>query len=338
MNIAIVGAGFAGMATAWNLLQHSCSVTFFDRVGIGGGASGVSAGLVHPFSGLHAKLNRRGFEGMCAAQKLFRVSEETLGRKVSRQTGLLRVALTEQQKKDYAKCAKACSEVKAVSVVECSRILPSIVPAEGIWIPSGLVVNSPLYLQGLWEACKSKGAKLVIEEIKTLEQLHSFDIVLIAMGAASNTLPGLEDLPLSKIKGQVIESLWPESLPPLTVPVSSQAYLLMSLAVDSPERSEKKSCLLGATFERDFPDERPDLNKALKELIPKIDPIFPQFKQFPIIDCRVGIRASTPHHHPLIKKVGRNCWVFTGLGSKGLLYHALFAEEVSSQIIKALMD
>ncbi|KAH9293723.1 hypothetical protein KI387_041070, partial [Taxus chinensis] len=52
---AVLGGGFAGISVAWHLLQH-CSKTspmcieIYDEVGLGGGASGVSGGLLHPYS------------------------------------------------------------------------------------------------------------------------------------------------------------------------------------------------------------------------------------------------------------------------------------------------
>ena len=51
MKVAIVGAGFSGLACAWHLLHMQTEppqVTLFDRKGIGGGASEITAGLIHP--------------------------------------------------------------------------------------------------------------------------------------------------------------------------------------------------------------------------------------------------------------------------------------------------
>ncbi len=50
MKIAIIGAGFAGLAGAYYLSEHF-QVTLFDLKGIGGGASGISSGLLHPYPG-----------------------------------------------------------------------------------------------------------------------------------------------------------------------------------------------------------------------------------------------------------------------------------------------
>lgn len=51
----MIGGGFAGVATAWHLLQHAsmaCPVSLhlYDMAGIAGGASQAAAGLLHPFS------------------------------------------------------------------------------------------------------------------------------------------------------------------------------------------------------------------------------------------------------------------------------------------------
>ena len=50
---AVIGGGFAGVATAWHLLAHAnrpVRVDLFDGAGIAGGASGTAAGLLHPYS------------------------------------------------------------------------------------------------------------------------------------------------------------------------------------------------------------------------------------------------------------------------------------------------
>lgn len=52
---AVVGAGFAGVAAAWHLMQQGSQVGptevhLYDVAGLAGGASGAAAGLLHPFS------------------------------------------------------------------------------------------------------------------------------------------------------------------------------------------------------------------------------------------------------------------------------------------------
>ena len=51
----MIGAGFAGIAVAWHLLQAATlqqpvHVEVFDAHGVAAGASGAAAGLLHPYT------------------------------------------------------------------------------------------------------------------------------------------------------------------------------------------------------------------------------------------------------------------------------------------------
>jgi predicted NAD/FAD-binding protein len=55
LNIAVVGAGLAGCASVWHLLnlsshRHPVQVHLFDAEGIAAGGSGAAAGLLHAYS------------------------------------------------------------------------------------------------------------------------------------------------------------------------------------------------------------------------------------------------------------------------------------------------
>jgi tRNA 5-methylaminomethyl-2-thiouridine biosynthesis bifunctional protein len=54
--VAIVGAGVAGLALAWQLSARGLHVTVFEQRSPGHGASGVPAALLHPPSGAHDSL------------------------------------------------------------------------------------------------------------------------------------------------------------------------------------------------------------------------------------------------------------------------------------------
>jgi len=83
MKIAIVGGGFSGLSVAWHFLQQSnYKVTLFEKKKIGGGASGIAAGLVHPYVGEQGRRSVFASEGMKAAKELIAVAEEKLGEKV----------------------------------------------------------------------------------------------------------------------------------------------------------------------------------------------------------------------------------------------------------------
>jgi len=329
MKIAILGAGFAGIASTWHLLQDktaNAQITVFDENGLGGGASGVSAGLLHPFAGLHAKLNPFGIEGFHATKQLLTVAAEHLGKPVADYTGVLRLAFTDQQKKGYADCAASHSDlVKWLSPAETCRMIPGIASAPGIFIPSGITVYSTDYLKGLWIACEKQGAMMEKRRIHTLSELKGFTTIIVAMGASCTSLPELANLPINAVKGQILELEWPQDLAPLPMSLNSQIYCIML--------PEKDRCLAGSTYERNFSSPDPDVAIAVKEIIPKLEALYPPLCNAKIIACRSGVRASTPDHLPFIRKVANNSWAIAGFGSKGLLYHALYAQRLVQELM-----
>lgn len=323
MQIAILGAGFCGLATAWHLLQNPrVNVHLFDPNGIGGGASGISAGLLHPFVGQHAKLNWNGQEGMVATRKLLEVSSNALGYPVFENTGLMRLAVTGKQKKHFQECAlKNPDEVTWQQNIDTTEINSF----SGIWIKSALTVNCQRYLEGLWKACTSKGALLSKISIQQLAELSEFDSVVITTGASACSFPELSHLPITQVKGQILEFKWPDHLPPLSYPMTTQAYLIYDRT--------KNTCLVGSTFERGFKDHLQNPVIALKELSPKFSDFFPSLNHATLLNCRAGIRASTPGHLPIVENVRKKYWVLTGMGSRGLLYHAMMAEKLSKLLL-----
>jgi glycine/D-amino acid oxidase-like deaminating enzyme len=326
MKVAVVGAGFSGLASAWHLLNAGAEVTLFDPAGIGGGTSGIAAGLLHTYAGLHSKLNWKGTEGCQATLFLLDKASEALQQPVYQKSGLLRVAMNESMQDDYRLCADKFEDVEWWEAERCQKVVPGIHPLPGIFIKSAYTVFSELYLKGLYAACVDLGAQFSKQIIQDFHAIPDFDAILVTAGAQTSAISALRSLPLTQVKGQILEVEWPATMPPLTFPVNSQAYIVMN--------PHLKSCVIGATYERDFTSDRPDEKVAVREIIPKAAALLPALGSARVIGCKAGIRSSTPDHRPLLKQVSENCWVLAGMGSKGLLYHALFAQEASQQILK----
>lgn len=310
MKIAIIGAGFSGVATAYKLLLRGHAVTLYDMNGIGGGASGIAAGLMHPFAGRTARLNWRGHEGMKATNELLAVASDALGIAVADSTGIIRVALSDEQLKLFKECSDSNTQVDWQTNEMMQGRVEGIASAPGIFIHSAVTVNCPLYLQGLWKTCEKLKGKF---EQKRIEDLTSIDAerVIITTGAHR----GLHSVPLTQVKGQLLEYDYTKQLP---YSIISQGYIVTKFG----------SCLAGSTFEKSFTSQEPDIEVARAELEPKIFSLYPPLAKAKIIGCRSGLRASCQGHLPVIKQTDERTWVLTGMGSKGLLYHALFADEL----------
>lgn len=326
MKIAIIGAGFSGLAAAYHLLNTlEADVTIFDPEGIGGGASGIAAGLMHTYAGLHCKLNLKGMESYQATLHLLEASSQVLHKPVFVKSGLIRIALSQANYDDYMKCAASFPDVRALNCLDVADLVPGAVQRPGILIESALTVYTSNYLKGLWQIARQKGARLETLAIKSLTELNSFDLIVVTTGAAAITIKELASLPITPVKGQLLELEWPQHLPIPAAPLNSQAYLVMN--------PDKRSCVVGATFERDFFDDKPNLATAVQDIMPKVAAMIPALKDARILDCRAGLRASAPGHMPYLKQFNSKCWVLIGLGSKGLLYHAYFAQKLVKQVL-----
>lgn len=310
MDIAVIGTGFAGLTSGLLLLKQGHRVTFFDSNGIGGGASGIAAGLMHPFVGANAAKSWKAEEALEASLAMLRLTSSEAGKPLFRQTGLKRFPLNQKQEDKFKQCASKFPEAMWVEGH------PSY-----LWIEQAYQVNCPLYLQTLWQLCQNLGAKLELKEVKTLEELTCFDQIVVAAGGGASDLI---DLPLRRIKGQAL-TLSPSSSPPPACALNSSAYIFFD--------PDKALFHAGATYEKDFKHLNPDPEFAIPLIKEKILPFYPEIETMEVTDVKAGLRVFTKEKiRPKVERVSKNVIVFCGLGSRGLLHHALCAQEVVNHL------
>lgn len=331
MRIAILGAGFAGLATTWFLSHYtigSATIDLFDPQPIGGGVSGLSSGLLHTFTGKQAKPAWHAHDCLAETHRLLTEASRTMNRSLVLAKGILRPALSEEQVKDFQLTASKYPETEWWDSSTCQKKVKGLKIPEGfggLYIKEGLTLDVPAYLQGLWTACALHGAKFTQTAKINAPDLENYDRVLIAMGVASKNFGPLKELPIKPVKGQVLQLRWPNYLPPLPFSLNSKKYLIMG--------KDQKSCTVGATFEREFDTAAPTPEKAAQEIFPDILSYFPSLKDAEIVGCRAGFRATTPNHLPLVGQVSEKLFFYTGLGSKGLLYHALIGKLMARALL-----
>lgn len=320
MKVAILGAGFAGLSVAWYLLHYtrgSIKIDLFDPEPIGKGSSGIASGLLHPYVGKQARKAWQSDKGFKETHRLITEASHCLGQSLISSRGILRPALSEQQLEDFRLCAQEHSDTEWWDKERCEKSVPGLVLPEisgGLFIKSGLTLDASLYLQGLWQACALHGTQLKHQALTKTEEIQSYDRVLIAMGPLAKQFPLLKDLPFSVVKGQILELKWPDNLPPLPFSLNSKKHLVLL--------PDQKRCLAGSTYEREFTSSLPDKEKAKALILPEIASFFPSLENAEVLGCRAGLRAYSPNHLPMVGKINEKVWFFTGLGSKGLLYHA----------------
>jgi glycine/D-amino acid oxidase-like deaminating enzyme len=336
VKVAVVGAGFAGLSVCWHLLeQGNCSVTLFDPLGIGGGASGVSTGLLYPFTGRLALRTWLGTEGMEAANELLEVAERALQRTVAARTGVYRIVALPVQRKAYYE--RSLEDAEAIWIPDMRSQIPLAIEAPGLWIPSGITVFSKLYLEGLWLACSQKGAQLEKTNIETLTQLEGYDAIVLCTG--SSTLGFAECASLSlhntgrskaametsmePVKGQTLLCHWNEDFP----------FSLVGLGHITPTE-HRGLCTVGSTYEHRFLDLKPT-ELARRELIEKVGSFYPPAHQFEVVSQSVGVRMCPRYgYRPFMEPLNSRLWVFVGLGSRGLLYHGVLGKRLALSVLR----
>ncbi len=297
MKIAIIGTGLAGLAAGWFLTESGCHVTFFDKNGIGQGASGIAAGLLHPYVGEQTRRSLWAHEALNETKALLLHAAP----QAILQGGIIRVAQDGQQE-------EALNTYDDVEALGNRQFL----------IHSGLVVDMTAYLQALFSKCS--GAVYLEKEIEELGSLSGFDHIVVAAGHEFLRFFPQMHKHFSKIKGQVVQV----RLGPSIRTMIAKGYLAKS--------SEEGVYHWGATYERGYTSETPDLAKAL-QLLQKNDLPLPETPE--ILDCKAGVRlARRGHYLPYVGQVKENVWGFAGLGSRGLLYHAYLGKKLAAAICK----
>ncbi|GAQ81431.1 hypothetical protein KFL_000800100 [Klebsormidium nitens] len=262
---AIIGAGFAGVAVTWHLLQHATSaspicIDLFDEVGIAGGASGVAGGLLHAFSNKGTSL-WMGQEGYAATLRLLEAAERAQGEAptaeeslIARRKGILRPAVEQRLADNYKKHAESAPPIDDSHVVggraaivngeTARKLVPGLAEPVGdtaLFLPRGITINPTRYLEGLWRACEQQAgdrgpgrprATLHKQKVDSLAGLSQagYTAVVICSGAAAVRFPEVAcELHLSMCRGRVVELHPPcgtaSDAPRVAFPASSPSLL-----------------------------------------------------------------------------------------------------------------
>ncbi len=331
MRVAILGAGFAGLATTWHLLhytQGAATIDLYDPQPIGKSVSGLSSGLLHPYAGKHAKRSWNADKGMDATHQLITEASRGVHQSVIISKGILRPATTSEQVEDFHRCAESYADTEWWPTEKCLKAVPGLnVKEGGLYIKTGLTIDVPAYLEGLWQACALLGTQFHKRPLLREQEFQKYDRVVFALGYALKTFKVFEPLPIKPVKGQVLDMRWPLGTAPLPFSIVSHGYLVQT--------RDPLRCMAGATFERTFQTADPEPDFAIPSILEKITPFFPTLGEAEVLSCRAGIRSTAPQHNhlPLIGKVTDKYWFITGLGSKGLLYHGWMGDLLAQALL-----
>ena len=152
------------------------------------------------------QIKLKGKEGFQATYELLQNAAKANDKPVFYKSGLIRIALTSTALTEYNLCAEFFSDVRKLTNEEVKNLVPGAVDRPGIFIDSALTIYTDAYLQGLWNLCRKGGSILEQASIESLDELKGYDLVIVTAGSASMHIRELSELPLTPIKGQLLEN------------------------------------------------------------------------------------------------------------------------------------
>lgn len=244
----------------------------------------------------------------------------------------------------------------------------------GALIKNAIIIDSEYYLQLLWKTVQkldpnAKWKTGVITDVKKLAV--EYDTVILAAGISLQSLWSSEEQHqffVKYVKGHNImydNAGSDEAIGrPLSHALLSGQYIvpktirtpssLTSSASTSPiptsSLSKHHILLCGATHDHIAITEQsdlialmtqvPEITEAESQLREKLSKLYPAIPSLSVMGVNAGIRLVTERSNlgkiPIVGRHPRmsNVWVVGGLGSRGLVYHALMASYVAEAIEK----
>lgn len=309
--VAVFGAGLAGTSCAYALKRRGIAVRIFDRDGIAHFASGNPLGLYNPrFSQLRSPESDFFSSGYAALAAL---------NAPARRCGSLHLATDDDKCKRLRGVMQNggwhSDHAALLSAADASEKAGVRIDRDCLWLPdSGFI--SPRDL------CHAYAGDVDVSADDY--DPRDFDAVILANGIAARDHPGLQDLPLQTVRGQI-------STLAATRPVAVRANICYGGYLSA---SQPGGHVAGATFQQwrhdtDVTDE--DHREILAHLEREIPALAGCFR---VTGGRAALRCAAKDRFPVIGAVPESAglYVSTAHGSHGLISTLAGAEYLADLI------
>ena len=326
--IAIIGAGIAGLSCAWAFAQRGHQVTIYDQTAPLSGGSGNPLALLNPklcpieqtsdhlmtLAWQHA-LNHyvkfKAFRPMQVSQLALKNADELLGLAEQYPKGIVATQAADQQEIE--------TDFPSLNLLEAGAVSPHQLRAE-------ILTHAQIdYQQAKITSIQQHDkVKLFAEE----NLLGEFDHVIVC--TARETAQFFENFPMLKpIRGQVS---WVNNKNHPLSQDTAYSYGGYCMQLDD------EHLILGASFYPNCDDAEILLEDHVHnyDLIHSVFPTYAQsLNDVHTWQGRASVRAQSHDYFPLLGKMKANeeIYSFAGLGSKGFLLAPLCSEMLVAQIL-----
>ncbi|MBN22254.1 MAG: hypothetical protein CL678_13315 [Bdellovibrionaceae bacterium] len=335
--VGVVGAGLAGSAIADALAKRGVQVEVFDVCELPAQkTSGNPAALYHP------SLSQKRDEILDWNEQAYQFLLRELNSRpevIHEKSGSYLTWKTESKQQRYQKASQLNLKIPVEYQEEQNRIYFP----KGGWVSPVSLVNSRLnhsLIRFIGETTVNSYRKenqgWILET--SLGDQGPFDAIVFANGMNLLKNKGMENICLKPVRGQVFTI---KKQLNFSRPVQSDAYVIPMGA----------HFLLGATHDLKINSEEPRAG-AFEEVMEKASDLFSGKVDYE--STRVGVRVTTLNHFPIIgpwspflKNINSSIdmtyempplsdglFVFTGLGSRGVLYSGMASECLVQWIFK----
>ncbi|WP_376699565.1 FAD-dependent 5-carboxymethylaminomethyl-2-thiouridine(34) oxidoreductase MnmC [Acinetobacter johnsonii] len=327
--IAIIGAGIAGLTSAWAFAERGHQVTLYDQSEPLAGGSGNPLALLNPklcpIEQSHEHLMTLAWQHALQHYPKFQAFRPIQVHQLALKKAEDLLDLEQQYPADLLIAETAAdsaliTEYPSLNLTEAGAVSPHQLRDQ--------ILAHPLiqFLQANITQIHPEHNELFNEQAQSLGQ---FDHVIVC--CARHTAAFFEQYPVLKpIRGQVS---WVENTAqPLTL---NQAYSYGGYCM----QLDAQQFILGASF---YPN-RDDNDVLLEDHVHNyelIHSVFPDYAQsLPDVRTwqgRASVRAQSLDYFPVLGKMSEQTEIysFAGLGSKGFLFAPLCSEILAAQILK----
>jgi tRNA 5-methylaminomethyl-2-thiouridine biosynthesis bifunctional protein len=315
-----VGAGVAGAAVCERLCARGWEVELYERhAEPAQEASGNHAGTFHPIvtpdDSVFARLTRAGFTFSLARWKAL----ESLRWDPC---GVLQLARDEKedasQRASIAALGVPPGYAQYVTREEASQHAGVAVAASGVWFPEGGWIQPRSLVEAQLDAC---GNRLKRFFGKTLSAPPDVPVVVLANSYEAPKLHDIPHLRMRRVRGQVSHVPADEIDAPHVVVLRGGMVLPPVSGI----------CVVGATFDIDDNDPAPRADSDAGNL-ERLRRILAGPVEVSNLQGRVSFRAVTPDRVPVVGKLSEGVYGAFAYGSRGLIWAALAAEIIASEL------